>query len=606
MKLPSITQIWTELVRTLARFPLTVISALVGTVVSIALIEKGEHLEASILFSILLTTVLALPLLTALRLAAEGDGSNAGRVWLLQLVGVALLVIYGLTVPVDLPRAPLMYMFRFFAFAVAACFLLSFLPFIRKGQGNGFWQFNKTIVFRSMLAGAFAVVLFSGLGLALAALDNLFGINIPPKRYFELWIMILWLFAIPFILSGIPGRLRELDEVTEYPRLLRVFGQYVLSPLVLVYFVILYAYIGKIIITWSWPQGWVGRLILGFSATGILALFILNPIREKLETLWIKRASRWYYLILLPLVVVLFLALWRRISEYGLTEDRYLGLAIGVWLAFTAFYFLFSRSKSIKMIPGSLCVLTFVISVGPWSMFAVSERSQIGRLQEMLEADSILMNGVVQEAPSPVSNEHQVEISAILSYLHQVHGYSAIQPWFAEPLRADTAGAYSWFKDPSDVAELMGIRYNPYRAMGRETYFTVFIDPQTSISLEGYDQMVQAQYGYLANSKPGNQPMTNGVKVVADSLSVILQLAGDSTAYDSLLLPLHRLFHQVTLAHDSAIGKQIPPDDATYDYETADFKTRTILLEAHFEREDSTVVVNAYQALILYSRQSED
>lgn len=605
MKLPSVTQIWAEYNRTFRRFLLTQLGAVIGTVVAIILVENEDPSEPWILYKVLLTTILALPLMTALKLAAEREGSDSGRGWTLQAVGVVLLVVYAFTVPAHLLSAPLFHLFRFFAFGIGCCFLLSFLPFWRKGQGNGFWQFNRIIVFRSILAGAFAMVLFTGLGLALAALDNLFGMDIPDERYFELWILILGLFVVPFILSGIPEKLRGLDEVADYPRSLKVFGQYVLSPLVLVYFVILYAYIAKIIITWSWPQGWVGRLILGFSATGILALFVLDPIREKLETLWIKKAARWYYLILLPLIVVFFLALWRRISEYGITESRYLGLSIGVWLAFTAGYFLISRSKSIKMIPASLCVCTCLISIGPWGMFSVSEQSQIRRLKGMLVADSILVNGMVQKAPSAVSDDHAVEISAILSYLYQVHGFSEIEPWFAETLRLDTARAGSRFKGPDYVAGLMGIEFNPYGVPGRSECFSVTADLRTPMSISGYDDMMRAEYGSSGtNIDTAKLPIACQIETAADS--VVVKFASDEDRFDTMVIPLRPLIDRVVSAHEDARNPQIPAEDAAFEYETAGFKTRVVMLRAYIQQNGSSAVALSYDVLIFYSRKGEN
>ncbi len=587
------------------RFPLVLTCAMLGTIAAIVLVEREGSPEPSILYNILLATILALPLLTAFKLASERGGASANRTWIVQSCGAVLLVVYAITVPPDLPRAPLFHLFRFLAFGAGCCLLLSFLPFKHKGHVNGFWHFNRIILFRIMLAGAFAMVLFSGLALALAALDNLFGMEIPPERYFDLWILIIGLFVIPFILAGIPEDLTALDAISDYPRPLKVLGQYVLPPLVLVYFVILYAYIAKIIITWSWPQGWVGRLILGFSATGILALFVLDPLREKMETLWIKRVARWYYLILLPLIVVLFLALWRRISEYGLTEDRYLGLAVGIWLAATSGYFLFSRSKSIKLIPASLGVFTLLISVGPWGMFSVSEQSQVRRLKEMLIADSILVNRMVQKTPSPVSDDHEVQISAILSYLHEVHGFSAIEPWFAETLRLDTAGAGSRFKDPAHVAGLLGVEFNLHDALERGKYFSVFIDPQTPISISGYDHMVRAGYGgRTAKVNPAKEPITSEIKTAADS--VVVEFVTDSVLFDSMVIPLRPLIDRVVSAQATAHGLPIPGEKAMFEYETAGFKTKVVLLQAHFQRQDSAIVADSYDALIFYSRKSED
>lgn len=605
MKLPSIAQIGAEYNRTLMRFPLVLICAFLGIIVAIILVERDDPPQSSVLFNTLLTAILALPLMTALRLTFEG-GASANRALIAQVFGVVLLVVYAVTMPPDLPRAPLSHFFRFFAFAIGCCLLVSFLPFKHKGQVNGFWHFNRIIVFRIILAAAFAIVLFAGLGLALAALENLFGMDIPPERYIELWILVIGLFVVPFTLAGVPEDLSTLDTISDYPRPLKVLGQYVLPPLVLVYFVILYAYIGKIVITWSWPEGWVGRLILGFSATGILALFMLNPIHEKMESPWIARASRWFYLILLPLIVVLFLALWRRISEYGLTEVRYLGLAGGVWLAVICGYFLLSRSKSIKMIPASLCVFAFLMPVGPWGMFSVSERSQVERLREMLVADSILVDGMVQKAPSPVSEDHEVQISAILSYLHEVHGFSEIEPWFTENLRPDTAATGSRFKDPGYVAGLMGVEFNPYGVSGRDSYFSVHVDPQTPISVSGFDYMVRAGYGGpVANANTAKEPIISS-KIETTADSVVMAFVTDSAPFDSAVIPLRPLIDQVAAAYSDIRGGRIPGEKAVYEYETAGFKTKVVMLQARLQRQDSTTVTNSYELLILYSRKGED
>lgn len=605
MKLPSVAQIGAEYKRTLWRFPLVLSCAILGVVVAIILVQHEGPAQPTVLFNLLLASILAIPFLTAIKLATERAGSSGGCAWIGQLIGAILIVIYALSVPTDLPRAPMYHVMRFAAFAVACCLLLSILPFWRKGERNGFWHFNRIIVFRIVLAGVFAVVLFGGLALALAALDNLFGMEVPAKRYFELWILTLGFFVVPFILAGIPEDLDALEAIDEYPRPVKLLGQYVLPPLVLVYFVILYAYIAKIIVVWSWPQGWVGRLILGFSATGILALFVLDPLREKLESLWIKKASRWYYLILLPVIVVLFLALWRRISEYGLTEDRYLGLAAGTWLIVIAGYFLLSRTKSIKIIPASLCVFTFLIAIGPWGMFSVSEQSQIRRLKEMLVADSILVNSMVQKATSPVPVEHEVEISAILSYLHEVHGFSRIEPWFAESLRPDTANGRSRFTQASEVAEMMGVKFNLNYSPGRDKYLRVAIDPNAPIMISGYDQLVRVEYHRpWKDADQADLPDTGAIEIIADSVSVTL--VANSTPSDSLVIPLRPLFDQVIAAYDDVRGSRIPGEKAVMEYESADHKTKVVMLQAHFEQQDSVVVAGSYDALVLYSRKGRD
>jgi hypothetical protein len=238
-------------------------------------------------------------------------------------------------------------------------------------------------------------------------------------------------------------------------------------------------------------------------------------------------------------------------------------------------------------------------------MFSVSEQSQIRRLKEMLVADSILANGMVQKAPSPVSDDHEVQISAILSYLHEVHGFSDIEPWFAETLRLDTAGAGSRFKDPAYVAGLLGVEFNLHGALGRDKYFSVFIDPQAPISISGYDHMVRAEYGgRAADVNPAKEPVTSEIETAADS--VVVKFVSDSAPFNSVVIPLRPLIDRVVSAQANAHGLQIPGENATFEYETAGFKTKVVMLQVHLERQDSAIVANSYDALIFYSRKSED
>jgi hypothetical protein len=189
--------------------------------------------------------------------------------------------------------------------------------------------------------------------------------------------------------------------------------------------------------------------------------------------------------------------------------------------------------------------------------------------------------------------------------LHQVHGLSEIEPWFAETLRPDTAGTGSRFKNPTDVAGLLGIEFSTYRGPGRDRYFSVFIDPQTPLSISGYDHMVRATYsGMVAKGNPAKHPVTSQIETAADS--VVVKFVTDSTSGDSAVIPLRPLIDRVVSAHVNARGLPIPGDEAIFAYETAGFKTMVVLLQAHFQRQDSTIVVDSYDALIFYAPTSED
>jgi hypothetical protein len=187
-------------------------------------------------------------------------------------------------------------------------------------------------------------VLFTGLAIALSAIDHLFMVDIKTERYMQLWWFLSGVFNTWFFLSGVPRSIDLYDTDIRYPKGLKVFTQYVLISLIVVYVCILYAYMGKIVLEWDWPKGWVGYLVLGFSTTGIFSLLLIHPIKDRVENLWMAVVWRWFYVVLLPLTVLLLLAILRRTSEYGITERRYFVIVLGFWLAAIALYFLISNS----------------------------------------------------------------------------------------------------------------------------------------------------------------------------------------------------------------------------------------------------------------------
>ena len=218
MKLPSLRNAVHDALQTLSRFPLVLVSAATATVAGIILMDLEGPPQPTILWSFLYGGILGIPLLIALRLTGEKRRWRPILSWGIQCAGVVILVIYAATVPRNVPEAPASAVVRLLLFALAAHMLVAVAPWTGKGEINGFWQYNKNLFLRILVALLFAQVLFGGLAFALAALDNLFGMQIAGKRYEELWVLMSVLFTTWFFLAGIPRNLDELEAAREYPK----------------------------------------------------------------------------------------------------------------------------------------------------------------------------------------------------------------------------------------------------------------------------------------------------------------------------------------------------------------------------------------------------
>lgn len=435
MRLPSLDQLARGARLTARRFPVVVVAALAAATSALVLVEEPGSAR-DVWGRLLVVATLALPLHFAFTLLGERRGWNAARRGALHALGIAALAAVFVAWP-GWPEEVAVR--RYLQLSAGFHLLAAFLPFVGVREPNGFWQYNRALFLRFLTAALYAVVLFGGLALALAALDHLFGLPVSGDAYARLWILVALLFHPWFFLAGVPDDLAALEQLTEYPKGLRIFAQYVLVPLVVVYLAILTAYALRVTATWDWPSGWIGWLVSGVSVAGILALLLVHPVRRRAENAWVRIYGRWFWVALLPSIALLLLAIWQRVSQYGITEDRYFLLVLALWLAAVALHYAVRQSDDIQLVPRSLAVVALVTFVGPWSAYDVSERSQRDRLASLLEQNRLVVDGSVRPATSDVPFEDRREISATTRYLLERHGTAALASAFGGELPVDVA-----------------------------------------------------------------------------------------------------------------------------------------------------------------------
>jgi hypothetical protein len=497
MKFPSIEQLVSAGRSSAGRFPLVLLSAAIAAIAGMLLPDSS--IDDDILTGFLYVATLGIPFFLAIDLVAERRRTTGAGLWIAHLVAVGLLVaLYFGRLSWSEPVEVL----RYVQLSVAAHLLVAVAPYLRVREWNGFWQYNRSLLLRFLVAAVFSVVLYVGLSIALLALDNLLGVDVDGDTYFRLWCVIAFVFNTWFFIAGLPDDLESLDRWTDYPPLLKVLGQYILSPLVAVYLLIITVYLGRIVITRVWPSGWIGYLVSSVAAAGILSLLLLYPIEEREENRWVRNYARWFYFGLIPANVMLLLAAWKRIQQYAITEPRYFLVILSLWLAGISLFFVITRSRNIKVIPATLAALALVTFAGPWSAYAVSRRSQTARLEGLLERNGMLVDGRVRPAePGGVPFEDQREIGAVLSYLIENHGTTSIEPWFPEGRLAEVdtiaAGAEPverWQADDRAalIAGELGIEYVRSWTPGEGEGFNFYVAQEgPPLNIAGYDYVLR-------------------------------------------------------------------------------------------------------------------
>jgi hypothetical protein len=500
MKFQSVELIIHEAAKAFRRFSMALICAIIAAGILIYIAELKFSVNDNVnLFYALQSLWLGMVSYVGLSVFTQRYTMRNATVILLNLAVFAAMICFYYAQPEFYTVKSFS---RFVILLIAAHLGVSFAPFLVNTEVNGFWQYNKSLFIRFLTSAIYSAVFYIGLSIALLAIKELFNIDFGDNIYIYLFITVAVVLNTWFFSAGVPSRVIGLEQVRDYPKGLRVFTQYVLLPLVIIYLIILYFYEAKILFTLVWPRGIVSYLVIGFSTLGILALLLVWPLRDDAEHSWIRTFTKRFFLALFPLIVLLCMAIGRRVMEYGVTENRYFIILLSLWLFIVALYFLFSRRKNIKFVPLSLFLAVLLSGFGPWNAFQVSSLSQHSRLEKILQQNKMLVNGKATKSKKEIKKADQKEIASIVGYMIEVHGVESIQNLFTQDLLVatkekkgdyinktdcvlaligmDSGIAYASINEPNEKYEYSCMRRDAKVVSGYDYYFPVNIFPMNN------------------------------------------------------------------------------------------------------------------------------
>ncbi|NOT07591.1 MAG: DUF4153 domain-containing protein [Gemmatimonadales bacterium] len=485
---------------TVARFPFTVLSALVATVTTMNATGGGGANDWSP--RLLATAVLGLALFTGITTAAERFNAPRSRRFLVELVAVAGLGALYVASRDWTDRSAII---RFAQLGLVVHLFVAIAPYLHHERRNGFWQYNRFLFLRFLVATFYALVLWLGLTLALAALKPLFEIHVSGEVYADLWTLLGFGFQPLFFLGGVPRDFEALDTLDEYPTGLKVFSQFVLIPLVTVYLAILTLYLGRVVTTGTWPSGWIGYLVSAVATTGVLALLLVHPVRERSDSTWVNAYGRWFFVAILPSLAMLLLAVGKRMAQYGITEPRYFLLLLALWLTVLAVYYAVTASRSIKIIPESLCAVVLLAAIGPWGAYGMSERSQARRFREIVARNDLGTPEGLVMPKAPVSETDRIELAGIVRYFVDTRGIAAAARMAGVPADSAEVWQAEEISDPDRrVLVRMGLQYaGTTLVRAEEGRFWINERLPTSADIAGYQTLIPVNW-------PGGGPVIVG------------------------------------------------------------------------------------------------
>ena len=257
---------------------------------------------------------------------------------------------------------------------IALLVLLGF-PFEKNNQG--FTYRNFTNLFHLGLATAVWLLVFGLVAAILFTIKTLFNVEFSDSFY-EHFYTSLGIFTLPLFFLVFQQRQAK-SEMT-LNRIFEILVNFVLAPALMIFTVLLYAYVVQIIFEGVLPKGMLANITLPYLLGG-LGVYALRSICAKAR--WETFFKFYPYLAIVP-IVLLWLAIDRRISAYAWTEQRIYLVALATAITIAYAILIVPKARQYRLISGVVMVAIFAMTwiVKPQE---IAYQSQTVRFEQLLK-----------------------------------------------------------------------------------------------------------------------------------------------------------------------------------------------------------------------------
>ncbi|MBQ6204998.1 MAG: DUF4153 domain-containing protein [Prevotella sp.] len=398
---------------------------------------------------------------------------------------------------------------------------------------------------RSFAAHALHVVtqMFFGLvisGLITAALYAIFGsffyifgIDEPKHFYTYLW-QFIWFFIAPQVCCTLVSHGEY--ELKEPAKVLKIILNFILSPAIIIYTVILYAYFIKIALAWDLPKGGVAWMVMAF-VTAALAGKLMQYVLGQRYYDWFYRNFTW---IAIPPLIMYWIGSIYRIRLYSFTESRFYLMVAGVLMTLFVLMLLWKSSRRFQLMAlifgAAIIVFTYIPGI---SAKSIGLSCQKARLQQYISQLKLIdgktgkfvqkLNMAEIRRDSLVCNQYR-EVCSLIDYVRKNTG--------TEPFEAEY-GKWSWYDNEFDYSRQEALteifdRENPIQ-LG---------DYSIMLSTESYQMKMDEGIGMIRITRKGKDVLVYPIKERVSQNPQLLKNTDSLFVWknDSLMLVIDRVY----------------------------------------------------------------
>jgi hypothetical protein len=345
---------------------------------------------------------------------------------------------------------------------------------------SGFKAFFMTLLFSG--------VLFLGIALVIAAIDNLL-FNVDENLYIHFATLVFMFFAPIFYLSLIPNYTLDdearIEKATQGTAFLETLLSYIIIPLTAIFTLILFIYIIANIRRDFWQENLLEPMLVSYSIVVISVLLLSHRFKNPFASLFQGIFPK----LLIPIVLLQIIASIMKISSQGITHGRYFVILYGIFALATGIIFSFFAKKHLGFIAVLFIFSALISTLPPLDAFSVSRRHQIELLEETLTQYNMLNNGQVLPNPS-LPDETKSKITQLTSYLHRMNYIKDIA-WIPED--------FNYYQDFESVFGFNEYDVFPRDPMNKGFQYSNTRDTEDAIAIDGYSHLVTMPISYFSN-----------------------------------------------------------------------------------------------------------
>lgn len=588
MKFFSMSELLNKAKLAFERFPFALLWAIISTITTIILVEIDADSIFKQYVNLSITMVLGISWLIATQFYIE-QFKKKNLWWIKVIVLLAIIGSYFLLPEYDTEshhysNDDVPYI-RYVLFLVAGHLALFFAPFITVWHPKAYWNYLMDMFIAISRSGFFSGILYIGLVIAMTAVRALFDIHIEDQRYGQLFLLCLGIVNTWVYLSDFPKEIQHNIHL-EFNKAIEVLVKFILIPLTLLYLAILYAYVAKIIIQWELPKGWVSYLISALALLLFAIQFIIHPVRLTHKSRLIRKFTTYAFWLLLPLLILLYIAIYTRVAAYGITELRYFLIIVAIFITGSTLYFLFSKRKQLRFLPLALAIFALIGSFGFWGAFSVSKRSQVGQLKELYSAFN---------QTDSIAQDDKNRFESITNYLYDRDALEKLTPIIGFNPKKSFPSVGRW-QMGDKILDSLGFQFESGLTSSYSNYHNFNVDSKNSTrTIEGYDYMDYTQfYHYKNKEKIGFRYELN-----EDNNSIeITNKEGDNV----LKIELQEFIENLNKNNVDEYHQELAPELLSIEAATDSLSFKVLFENINYYEEDSVLRLNGGQAFILYKK----